>query len=80
MRNPRGPDGARLANTLPESIRNRAAPVDNLKLYAFDAETGKKLYASKTLISDWVHFGEPVVALGKVFLTTHDGHVYALGL
>lgn len=78
--NPSGPDGKRLPNTSPESIRNRSTPTDNLKLYAFDAETGKQLYSSKKLISDWVHFSEPVVALGKVFLVTHDGHVYALGL
>lgn len=78
--NPRKPDGTRVANTTPESIENRSTPVDNLKLYAFDAETGKQLYSSKQTIPDWVHFGEPVVALGKVFLTTHDGHVYAFGL
>jgi hypothetical protein len=27
-----------------------------------------------------VHFSEPVVALGKVFVVTHDAHVYAFGL
>jgi hypothetical protein len=58
----------------------RATPIGNLTLYAYDAETGKQLYSSKKVIADWVHFGEPVVALGKVFLETHDGHVYALGL
>ena len=80
MQNPRLPDGTRVANTTPLSIKNRSTPIDNLKLSAFDAETGKPLYSSKKLISDWVHFSEPVVALGKVFLTTHDGHVYAFGL
>ena len=50
----------------------RATPVSNLVLYAFDAQTGKQLYSSKKAIADWVHFGEPVVALGKVFLVTHD--------
>ena len=34
----------------------------------------------KKIIADWVHFSEPVVALGKVFLVTHDAHVYAFGL
>ena len=58
----------------------RAVPVGNLTLYAFDAQTGKQLYSSKKAIADWVHFGEPVVALGKVFLVTHDAHVYAFGL
>jgi outer membrane protein assembly factor BamB len=51
-----------------------------LKLYALDAETGKTLWSSKNLIKDWVHFGEPVVALGKVYIVTHDAHVYAFGL
>ena len=58
----------------------RATPVSNLILYAFDAETGKQLYTSKKIIPDWVHFTEPVVAFGKVFVVTHDAHVYAFGL
>jgi outer membrane protein assembly factor BamB len=58
----------------------RATPVSNLILYAFDAETGKTLYSSDKVISNWTHFSEPVVALGKVFVVTHDGHVYAFGL
>jgi outer membrane protein assembly factor BamB len=58
----------------------RATPVSNLILYAFDAETGKTLYSSKKLITNWTHFSEPVVALGKVFLVTHDGQIHAFGL
>jgi hypothetical protein len=27
-----------------------------------------------------VHFSQPAVALGKVFLVSHDAHVYAFGL
>jgi len=80
MQNPRTPAGERLFNTTPESIKNRSTPVGNLILQAFDAETGKPLYSSSKTITDWVHFGEPVVALGKVFLVTHDAHVYAFGL
>jgi len=58
----------------------RSTPVGNLTLYALDAETGKPLYSSRKIIPGWVHFSEPVVALGKVFLVTHDAHVYAFGL
>ncbi len=58
----------------------RATPVSNLILYAFDAETGKQLYSSDKIITNWTHFSEPVVALGKVFVVTHDAHVYAFGL
>jgi outer membrane protein assembly factor BamB len=62
------------------SAKYRSTPVNNLILFAFDAETGKQLYSSDKLITDWVHFSEPVVALGKVFLVTHDAHLYAFGL
>jgi hypothetical protein len=58
----------------------RATPVGHLSLYGFDAETGKLLYSSKNIITDWVHFSEPVVALGKVFVVTHDAHLYAFGV
>ncbi len=58
----------------------RAMPVSHLILFAFDAETGKQLYSSNEAIPNWMHFSEPVVALGKVFVVTHDAHVYAFGL
>ena len=58
----------------------RSTPVSNMVLYAYDAETGKQLWSSKKQMADWVHFSEPVVALGKVFLVTHDAHVIAYGL
>jgi len=62
------------------SAKFRATPVGHLSLYAFDAETGKRLYSSEKIITDWVHFSEPVVALGKVFVVTHDAHLYAFGV
>jgi outer membrane protein assembly factor BamB len=67
-------------NHNPLSAKYRSTPVNNLILYAFDAETGKQLYSSRKIITDWVHFSEPVVALGKVFIVTHDAHVYAFGV
>lgn len=75
-----GPDGRRMNNKSDESARFRATPVGNLVLYAFDAETGKQLYSSGDAIPNWVHFSQPVVALGKVFLVTHDAQVYAFGV
>jgi outer membrane protein assembly factor BamB len=66
-------------NHNPLSARYRSTPINNLILYAFDAETGRQLYSSEKIITDWVHFSEPVVALGKVFVVTHDAHVYAFG-
>ena len=63
-----------------DAAKFRATPVSNLILYAFDAETGKQLYSSKKIIPNWVHFTEPVVAFGKVFVVTHDARVYAFGV
>lgn len=80
LQNPLNPDGTRISNATPQAARFRASPVRNMILYAFDAETGKQLYSSKKTIPGWVHFGEPVVALGKVFLVTHDARIYAFGL
>jgi len=68
----------------PETIAGlakfRSTPPSNMVLYALDAQTGKELYSSGTLLTNWVHFNQPVVALGKVFLVSHDAHVYAFGL
>ena len=58
----------------------RSTPVSNMVLYAYDAVSGKQLWSSGKTMSDWVHFSEPVVALGKVYVVTHDGHVIAFGL
>jgi outer membrane protein assembly factor BamB len=58
----------------------RATPVTNLVLYALDAQTGKELYSSEKIIPGWVHYSEPVVAAGKVFVVTWDARVYAFGL
>lgn len=66
--------------TMAQSNAFRSTPVSHLILYAFDAETGKQLYSSKDMIKGWTHFSIPVVALGKVFVVTHDAKVYAFGL
>ncbi|MEO8301205.1 MAG: PQQ-binding-like beta-propeller repeat protein, partial [Rhizomicrobium sp.] len=58
----------------------RSTPVSNMVLYAYDAQSGKQLWSSGKTLTDWVHFSEPVVALGKIFVATHDAHVVAFGL
>jgi outer membrane protein assembly factor BamB len=64
-----------------ELSKFRSTPVSQYTLYALDAETGKELYSSKKLIGNtFTHFTQPVVALGKVFLVSHDARVYAFGL
>jgi len=73
-------DAAAAAASALASAKFRATPVTNLVLYAFDAQTGKQLYSSEKIIPSWVHYGEPVVAAGKVFVVTWDGHLYAFGV
>jgi outer membrane protein assembly factor BamB len=58
----------------------RSTPVSNMVLTAYDAQSGKQLWSSGKALPDWVHFSEPVVALGKIFVATHDAHVVAFGL
>lgn len=80
QRPPSAPGQPRPMLDINSAAHFRSTPVGNLTLYAFDAETGKTLWSSKQRITNWVHFSEPVVALGKVFLVTHDAHVLAFGL
>jgi len=58
----------------------KTTPVTNAVLFALDAETGRQLYSSEKLIDSWTHFSEPVVAGGKVYVSTWDGRLYAFGL
>ncbi|MEO8301540.1 MAG: PQQ-binding-like beta-propeller repeat protein [Rhizomicrobium sp.] len=79
--NPEGhgrPINGKPALTPAELAKFRATPVAPMTLFAFDALTGQELYSSE--LKDWVHFSQPVVAAGRVFLVSHDGHVYAFGL
>ena len=81
--NPEG-HGQPRSGEAPETIAGlakfRSTPLAPMVLYAFDAQTGKELYSSSKLLKDWVHFNQPTVALGKVFLVSHDAHIYAFGL
>lgn len=49
-------------------------------LHALDARTGKELWSSGDIISGWTHFSGLAIGDGKIFVTTHDGAVYAFGL
>jgi outer membrane protein assembly factor BamB len=86
VQHPDNPEGhGRAANgqaalTVDQLSRFRATPVTNMVLYALDAHTGKQLYSSGKLLASWVHFSQPAVALGRVFLVSHDAHVYAFGI
>jgi len=49
-------------------------------LHALDATTGRELWSSGDAMPGWTHFSGVAVGGGKVFVTTHDGAVYAFGL
>ena len=46
--------------------------VTNTVLYALDAETGKEIYSSKSLIDSWNHYGGIALAGGRIYLSTYD--------
>jgi outer membrane protein assembly factor BamB len=75
-----GTGGPAAAAAAQAAAKFRATPVSNIVLYAFDAQTGKQLYSSEKIIPGWVHYSEPVVAAGKVFVVSWDAHVYSFGL
>jgi hypothetical protein len=68
------------AETIASLAKFRSTPLAPMILYAFDAQSGKQLYTSGSILKSWVHFSQPAVALGKVFLVSHDAHLYAFGL
>jgi outer membrane protein assembly factor BamB len=86
VQHPDNPEGhGRAANgaaalTVDQLSKFRSTPAANMVLYALDAHTGKRLYSSSKLLANWVHFNQPAVALGRVFLVSHDAHVYAFGV
>jgi outer membrane protein assembly factor BamB len=86
IQHPDNPDGhgralpGKHALTQAELEKFRATPVAPMQLVALDARTWRELYSSKDLLKDWVHFNQPVVEGGRVFLVSHDAHVYAFGL
>ena len=76
-------DGSRKPGFDPsDSAKDRIlVPHSTMTLFAFDADTGKELWSSrKVMDGNTVHFTQPVVALGKVFVVDHAGHVWAFGL
>lgn len=74
------PEPGQQAETITSLAKFRSTPLAPMMLYALDAKTGKELYSSGKLLGSWVHFSQPAVAQGKVFLVSHDAHVYAFGL
>ena len=76
------PDGSRKPFNPNDTADNRImVPHAAMTLFAFDAATGKELWSSKKAMdTNTVHFTQPVVALGKLFVVDHAGHLWAFGL
>src|ERR1700691_5200365 len=62
------------------SAERAAKHTGHAVLYAFDATTGKELYASGEAMPSWTHFSGISISGGKVFVTTYDSNVYAFGV
>lgn len=62
------------------SSKARIEKAGNAILYALDAKTGQTLFSSGKTIPGWTHFSGLAVAAGRVYVVTHDSHVYAFGL
>jgi outer membrane protein assembly factor BamB len=72
--------GENTSGKRPATAKLKTTPVTNAVLYALDAQTGQQLYSSEKKIDSWTHFSEPVIAGGKVYVSTWDGRLYAFGL
>ncbi len=57
----------------------RAARSSRAVVYALDAITGKELWNSGSMITSFAHGGALSGGMGQIYLTTHDGMIYAFG-
>jgi outer membrane protein assembly factor BamB len=70
------PSEGLMANTSANRIRNSTHAV----IYALDANTGKELWSSGSIITSFAHFSGLSVANGRVYLGTFDSNLYSFGL
>lgn len=66
-------------NGKPYSTAEREKMATHATLYALDAATGEELYSSGNMASTFAHSGGLAVANKRVYFTTHDNTVFALG-
>ncbi len=57
----------------------RAARSGKAVIYALDATTGKELWNSGSMITSFARGGAISGGMGQLYLTTHDGTIYAFG-
>ena len=73
-----GPGEAR--ETVASLSAFRSTPIAPMILFAFDVDTGRELYSSRTQLGSWAHFSQPAIAQGKVFVVSHDARLHAFGI
>lgn len=71
--------GEFLTNDSKVTATMRAARSGKAVLYALDGATGKELWNSGTTITSFAHGGALSGGIGQLYLTTHDGTIYAFG-
>jgi outer membrane protein assembly factor BamB len=64
---------------LPSKVRAET-PVGNATLYALDAKNGRVLSSSGKTIPGFTHSSGLALNNGRVYVVTHDSHVYAFGI
>jgi hypothetical protein len=63
----------------PYSIAEREKMAAHATLYVLDGATGAELYSSGNMASTFSHTAGLAVANRRIYFTTHDNYVYALG-
>jgi outer membrane protein assembly factor BamB len=61
----------------PAAARTRGA--SSAVIYALDGETGKELWNSGTTVTSFARGAALSGGVGQIYLTTHDGVIYAFG-
>ncbi|MCI0747481.1 MAG: PQQ-binding-like beta-propeller repeat protein, partial [Verrucomicrobia subdivision 3 bacterium] len=67
------------ANDSKATAAQRAQRSSRAVLYALDGMTGKELWNSGTTITSFTRGGALSGGVGQIYLTTHDGAIYAFG-
>ncbi len=71
--------GAFGANDSKAPAAQRALRSSRAVLYALDGQTGKELWSSGATITSFTRGGALSGGVGQIYLTTHDGVIYAFG-
>src|SRR5262249_16180949 len=61
------------------TVAQRARRSSDAVLYALDGETGKELWNSGSTTTSFTRGGAISGGVGQIYLTTHDGVIYAFG-